>query len=261
MLRIAVIGVGEAGQHYLAGFARGGAEASWYDPFAAEPISNGIEGSTSLAQALQGAELVVSLVGASAAAEVCRAAVAELGPTAIYADFNTGAPAAKRELAAIAASAGVGFVDVAVMAPVPRAGIGTPLLASGTAATSFAGLLRRFGSEVTVVGPEAGSAAARKLLRSVFMKGLAAVLLECQAAGDAAGCWDWLAEDISGELSAAGPELMERLLLGSRQHAVRRRHEMADAAAFLAELDAPSDVAQAAARWFERLIREAADAG
>ena len=45
---------------------------------------------------------------------------------------------------------------------------------------------------------EPGAAAARKLLRSVFMKGLAASCLESLRAARAAGCEDWMREEIEG---------------------------------------------------------------
>lgn len=257
MARIAVIGLGEAGRHYVAGLAERGAEVSWYDVFVADPFA-GIEPAASLRSAVARADLVISLVGANAATSVCQDAVRLMAPTSIFADFNTCSPVQKTAMAATAKASDVEFVDVAVMAPVPRDGISTPLLVSGSSAERFARLLQPFGPEVGVVSAEPGAAAARKLLRSVFMKGLAAVLLECEFAGKAADCWDWLAADIAQELGDDGAALVERLLTGSRQHAVRRAHEMTDAANYLAELGVPNVVAQASVDWFQRLesVRE-----
>ncbi len=93
----------------------------------------------------------------------------------VYADLNTTAPALKREVAAVIGRTGAGFADVALLGPVPARGVGTPALASGDGAERFAELVRPFGMPVEVVGSEPGDAAGLKLLRSVFMKGLAAV--------------------------------------------------------------------------------------
>ena len=49
---------------------------------------------------------------------------------------------------------------------------------------------------VEVLGGEPGAAAARKLLRSVFMKGLAASCVESLRAARAAGCEDWMRAEI-----------------------------------------------------------------
>jgi 3-hydroxyisobutyrate dehydrogenase-like beta-hydroxyacid dehydrogenase len=103
------------------------------------------------------------------------------------------------------------------------------------------------GVAVEVVGPDPGDAAARKLLRSVFMKGLAAAVLESLAAAEAAGCADWLRADIEATLRDADEGLVDRLLLGSKQHAVRRIAEMEAAAELLRELGVEPHVAQAAA--------------
>ncbi|MGZ4310454.1 MAG: NAD(P)-dependent oxidoreductase, partial [Gaiellaceae bacterium] len=57
---------------------------------------------------------------------------------------------------------------------VPASGLATPALASGAGAGRFAELFRPLGMPVEVVGPRPGDAAGLKLLRSVFMKGMAA---------------------------------------------------------------------------------------
>ena len=122
------------------------------------------------------------------------------------------------------------------MAPVPGRGLRTPLLASGSGAERFAELLRPLGAQVEVLGASPGTAAARKLLRSVFMKGLAAALLEGAAAARAAGCEDWFRQDAAATLAEADGRLVDRLLEGSRVHAARRVHELDAAAELLREL-------------------------
>src|SRR4029450_11444234 len=103
----------------------------------------------------------------------------------VYADLSTSSPGVKRRLADIAATAaGVGFVDVALRAPVPGNGPCPPALAAGGAADAFAATMRPLGMPVEVVGPEPGQAATRKLLRSIVMKGLAQLLIEAMAAAE-----------------------------------------------------------------------------
>ncbi len=64
------------------------------------------------------------------------------------------------------------------MAPVPGLGLRTPMLASGPAADDCARMLRSLGANVTVLPGPPGTAASRKLVRSVFYKGLAAAVTE-----------------------------------------------------------------------------------
>ena len=59
---------------------------------------------------------------------------------------------------------------------------------------------------VAVLGlGEAGAAAARKLVRSVFYKGLAAAVTEALRAARAAGCEQWLRQ-LAEEQGAAGAQ-------------------------------------------------------
>ena len=76
------------------------------------------------------------------------------------------------------------FADVALVGVVPNTGLPTPALASGDGAERFAEIFRPLGMPVEVVGSRPGDAAGLKLLRSVFMKGLAAAAIETlEAAG------------------------------------------------------------------------------
>ena len=81
-------------------------------------------------------------------------------------------------MAAVIDPTGAGFTDVALLGTVPALGVRTPALASGDGAERFAELVQPLGMPVEVVGDEPGDAAGLKLLRSVFMKGVAASALE-----------------------------------------------------------------------------------
>jgi 3-hydroxyisobutyrate dehydrogenase-like beta-hydroxyacid dehydrogenase len=176
---------------------------------------------------------------------------------AIYADLNTASAGIKTALAATAAQAGVAFADVAMMAPVPGLGLRTPMLASGPAAAAFADIFNALGAAVSVLPGPAGTAATRKLIRSVFYKGLAAAVTEALAAGRAAGCEDWLRADIGSVLAEASAATVERLEQGSIRHARRRKDEMAAAADLLAELGVPARISRASEGWLEQLMAEA----
>ena len=120
-----------------------------------------------------------------------------LAPGQLFADLNTASPALKAELAAVVETGGAQFVDVALMGTVPGNGLLTPCLVSGSGARAYAELFRPLGTPVEVVDGEAGQAAERKLLRSVFMKGMAAAAIESLAAARAAGCEEWLHDELA----------------------------------------------------------------
>jgi 3-hydroxyisobutyrate dehydrogenase-like beta-hydroxyacid dehydrogenase len=248
-LSVAVLGLGEAGSAIAADLVRAGAHVRAYDP-----AGHAVDGATRAANeadAARGAEVVVSLNSAAVAVEVAQAAA--LAPGQLYADANTAAPALKRELATALEPTGAAFADVALLGPVPGHGLKTAALVAGAGAERFAAALSPLGMPITVVGPEPGDAAARKLARSVFMKGLAAAVAEALAAADAIGCADWLREDLETTLARADAGLVGRLMEGSHRHAVRRTEEMAAAAAMLEELGVEPRVASAAESWLRAL--------
>lgn len=247
-MRVAILGLGEAGSRYAADLAAAGWQVTGFDP-ADLPTPPEVTRAPSLRDAVADAELVLSLTGSAPAADAARQAAPALPETACYADFNTTAPAVKRTIAAIIGN----VADVAVLAPVPRHGAATPLLASGPAAQIVATSFRPLGAHVDILDEPAGAAAARKLLRSVFMKGLAATVLEALTAATAAGCEPWLHQQIAAELGPDGPALLDRLITGTHQHAARRIPEVQASRAYLTELNTPTPICDATLDWLSSL--------
>jgi 3-hydroxyisobutyrate dehydrogenase-like beta-hydroxyacid dehydrogenase len=283
-LTVAVLGLGEAGGTIARDLAAAGVQVRGYDP--AVPAPPGVTAAASDADACLGADLVLSLATANEAEKALEQALPGLtgtggtggpggmspqhgagapdgaggfsgaaGPT-VYADANTASAGLKQGLAATADQAGVPFADIALMAPVPGRGLHTPMVVSGPAAEDVARLLGACGATVSVLPGPAGAAATRKLLRSVFYKGMAAAAIEALHAARAAGCEDWLREHIAAELAAADAGTLARLEQGSYQHARRREHEMAAASDLLNELAVPPRVTRASQRWLNQLATE-----
>ena len=256
-MRIAVLGLGEAGSIYAAGLAERGATVAAADPVVAEPPA-GVVLADGAASAVHGAEAVLSLVTGAAAAAVLEEALPAMPPGSVFADLNTAAPELKRELAGRAAARGVLFADVAILAPVPRARLDTPLLASGPGADRLARLLGELRVPVQVVAGEAGAAAGLKLLRSVFMKGLAAAVFEAAEAAEALGAREWVLGQIAAELGPAGHELVGRMIEGTHRHAARRELEMREARSFLEGLGAAHPLTDATIEWLRTLAERGA---
>jgi 3-hydroxyisobutyrate dehydrogenase-like beta-hydroxyacid dehydrogenase len=247
---VAVLGLGEAGGEIARDLAAAGAAVRAYDP--AVPAPAGIAAATGEADAATGADLVLSVNSASDSLGALRAGLPGVRG-AIWADLNTAAPALKRELADLAAAREIPFADVAIMAPVPGRGLRTPMLASGPGAAGVARILTGLGASVDVLAGPPGLAAERKLLRSVFFKGMAAAVVEALEAGRAAGCEQWLRDTIAAELAGANESTVDRLVTGTHRHALRRAHEMTAAGELLADLGVPPAITAASRELLARL--------
>jgi 3-hydroxyisobutyrate dehydrogenase-like beta-hydroxyacid dehydrogenase len=249
---IAILGLGEAGGRIAADLVAAGATVRGFDPELAPPP--GVAATRSDADACTGADLVLSVNSAHDALDALTQSLAACRPGTLWADLNTAAPGLKQELSRAAGDA-VEVVDVAVMAPVPPTGLRTPLTMSGPGAPATAEILTRYGARVEVLDGPVGLAATRKLLRSVYYKGLAAAVVEALEAARAAGLEDWLAGNIRHELESSTAATLDRLVEGSHTHAVRRTEEMAAAADLLDELGVPPRIARASRDWLADLSR------
>ena len=232
---ISVFGLGEAGSLYAADLVKAGARVRAYDP-AGVSTPAGVERFDNPHQAVADAHVVIAFTAAADAAMALAQAIESIPDSAIYVDFSTAAAGLKIELAKRAAQHKLDFADIALLGVVPGNGIHTPALASGTGADQFARMFQSFGSPVSSIGGNAGDAATRKLLRSVFMKGLAATLIEAMRAAEKAGLSAWLWDNVSMEIAAADESLLQRLVSGTAVHARRRHHEMQAAMTLLNEL-------------------------
>ena len=237
MTIVAVLGLGEAGGRLAADLAAAGVEVRGYDPEAAGDAPDP-------QAAVAGSDVVLSVNSARAALDAAESALPALAPGAVFADLNTGSPELKREVAALVAVAGARFADVALLGAVPARGLRTPALASGDGAGAFAETFSPLGMPVEVVSAQAGDAATLKLLRSVFMKGIAAAAIESLEAAEAAGRREWLERELADVL---GAPLLERLLTGTRLHAARRVDEMEAARQLLLELGVEPRITSASA--------------
>ena len=249
---IALLGYGEAGSAFGRDLLVAGARVRVYDP-QVQP-EDSVEACSDEAEAARGADLVLSVNSSLAAVDALRTGLAGLSPNSVWADLNSGSPGLKTTLEGLATEAGMTFADVAIMAPVPGKGLRVPMLVSGGGAERVTVILGALGTPITVQPGPAGAAAQRKLLRSVFFKGLAASVVEALEAARAAGCEEWLRENIAIELAEADASTVERLVSGTHQHAKRRVEEMAAAAQMLDELGVPPLMAGASRDLLRRML-------
>jgi 3-hydroxyisobutyrate dehydrogenase-like beta-hydroxyacid dehydrogenase len=244
--RISFIGFGEAGQAIASGLRETGIErvAAWDILFPEqtgaklkEAAKNlGVRVATSAGDAVRETDVVISAVTAASSLDAARSATPHLGGNPYYLDINSVSPGRKQETAGLLSDR-ARYVDVAVIAAIYPARHRTPLLLSGPHAEDISPLLRELDMQFLVVGPEIGSAAAIKMIRSVMIKGMEALTLECFLAAARAG----VLEEVTSSLKNNYPTLdwtkiadynLERMA----SHGERRAAEMEESAATLREL-------------------------
>lgn len=237
---LALIGFGEAASTF-AESANWGARACAWDIDSARQAATesfAISSASTAAAALVGTPLVLSLVTADQCLPAAQSYASLLGPSAIWCDMNSVAPATKITAAKAVEAAGARYVDVAVLAPVHPARLAVPLLLSGPSAEAAASALAAVGfTNTRVVGDEIGRASAIKMIRSIMVKGIEALTDEMMAAAEAAG----VVEEVLGSLDAServqpwtarAQYNLERM----QTHGIRRAAEMEQVALTLHSL-------------------------
>lgn len=185
--------------------------------------------------------IIFSSVVSAAAVEAASSVAPGLTSRHIYIDANSSSPKVKREVGNIIASTGASVVDLAIMGPVPAYGHEVPALASGNGAKEASSLLNGFGMRIEYLNDNVGDASAAKMLRSIFMKGIAALLIEMLVAAEKSSITGTIIDSIEETLSDLSPkDLIKRLVGGTAIHAGRRAHEMADVIETLDDLQSLS---------------------
>lgn len=186
MRSITLIGYGEVGKILAEDLRAQGAAVTAFDlkfgtPAGASHQSHagalGVKVAASHADAVRGANLVISCVTASQTVAVAQACAPAIGD-AFYLDFNSASPGAKAEAAAFVDAAGGRYVEGAVMTLISGYRIKVPLLLGGPHAEALLPNITLLGFDAKVASDRLGVASATKLSRSVMIKGLEVMLIE-----------------------------------------------------------------------------------
>lgn len=244
--RISFIGFGEAGQAIAAGLRDEGiARIAAWDILFPEPAGDqlkaagekmGVRLASSAADAVRDTDMVISAVTAASSYDAAQSVEPYLGGRPWYLDINSVSPGRKQATAALLGDK-ARYADVAVIAPIHPKRHKTPLLIAGPHAEAVAPLLRAMDMTLSIVPGETGQAAAIKMIRSVMIKGLEALTLECYLAASRAGLLDEVIESMKNnyptlDFARMGDYNLERMA----SHGERRAAEMEESAVTLREL-------------------------
>ena len=195
------------------------------------------------------AHIILSTVTCSAALDAARQIAPYLTAEHLYADLNSVSPDLKRDVAAVVAGTGAAFVEAAVMGPVQPHGQRVPMLLGGAAAGRFVDLMAPFGMRLEPLDGPIGTAAAVKMCRSIVVKGVEALLMECVLAATRYGA----DEQVFASLTETWPGIDWKALADYTAgrmvvHGERRAREMEEVAETLRAIGVEPLMSEATAR-------------
>ncbi|NPV45068.1 MAG: NAD(P)-dependent oxidoreductase [Firmicutes bacterium] len=256
-MKIGFIGFGEAAYFISVGLNQQGVTGMVaYDTMAQHPTMGMLvqkraqESSVALLESASAVARMVDVlfiaVPSSYALDVCREVVGDLHQGQIYADVSASTPATKLEIWKLLEPTGVLFVDAAMLGSLPQYKHRVPIAASGNGAEAFCDVMSPLGMCITLTGEQPGAASAIKLVRSIFMKGLGALMCEMLQAADAYGVANEVIASIGKSLDGIPfTKHLDRLVIGTAIHASRRAAELKGSIKMLKEcaLDSTMSVA------------------
>jgi 3-hydroxyisobutyrate dehydrogenase-like beta-hydroxyacid dehydrogenase len=246
---IGFVGFGEAARCFAAHLAKQGVtellafcdgpsnHPPYSETFRAMAAAHGVKLVDSLDALMTRADVVFSAVVVATAVPVGHAIAGMVRPGMLVVDVNASTPKAKRLVAEAVVANGGAFVDANLMGAVSIYGAAVPLYSSGDGAARFAETFAPLGFTIECAGPEAGTAAAVKMLRSVVTKGMEALIVEALTAASLAGVRTEALRGICGPMDATRySKFVDMCVRTDVLHAERRAVEMEGVAEGLREI-------------------------
>ena len=258
---IGFLGFGEAGFHLARGLRSAGApalvafdiKAQEQGPAGERIRTRAQETGTCLvetpAELVRRAPVILSVVTAASARDAAASIAGDLTPSHLYADLNSVSPRTKTDVASVIEKGAGRFVEGSIMAPVAGPDHRVPMLLNGPAAASLAEALSRYEMRLEVMDAAIGAAAAVKMCRSIVIKGLEALMVECALASSEFGAADRVYDSLRETYPGIDWRKTARYMIGRvLEHGERRAHEMQEVASMLRSAGIEPLMAEATAR-------------
>ena len=216
----------------------------------------GVELVSSACEIARWADVLFAAVPSSFTMDVCQEVKGDLRPGQLYVDVSASTPATKEAIWAEIKDTGVFFVDAAMLGSLPKDKHQVPITASGNGAAKFHEVMTSYGMKITLAGEKAGSASAIKLVRSIFMKGIAALMIDTMQAADAYGVSDEIVASLGKSLDGIPFQShLDRLVTGTALHCTRRAAELKGSVAMQEEAGLSPEMTLAAKHGHEALAK------
>jgi 3-hydroxyisobutyrate dehydrogenase-like beta-hydroxyacid dehydrogenase len=243
---LAFIGFGEAGQAMAAGLREDGVSqiAAWDILFpdaagaklAESAQKSGVRIASSAEAAVRDTEIVIAAVTAASSHEAAQSVASHLHGQPFYLDVNSVSPGRKQATAKLLGDS-ARYVDVAIVSAIHPARHKSPMMLAGPHAAAAEPVLAALGMKTQIVGDQVGAAAAIKMIRSVMIKGIEALTLECFLAASRAGVVDQVAASLRNNYPGVDwGKMSEYNIERMASHGIRRAAEMREVADTLREL-------------------------
>ena len=244
-IRIGFVGFGEAGFHLAKGLrSAGAAQICAYDIQAnssekiqlraAEAEIELVDSNQLLAEKC---DVILSTVTANKAMEAAHQNAPFLNANHFYADLNSISPKLKQSIGALIDGCGARFVEIAIMSPVPPHVHRVPMFLGGKFAPELVNLLSPFGMNLEIISEEIGAASATKMCRSIIVKGMEALLLECVLGAVPYGADERVFATLEETMPGMNWKKMASYMVGRViEHGERRARELEEVAATLRDI-------------------------
>ncbi len=260
-IRLGLVGYGEIGSTLGRGLRQNGlAEIVAYDRYAfdgpfAELIQRrarevGVRLVHSPAELASRAAIILGVTPGSASLDSAKALAPHLTAAHLFVDVASATPKVKQAVARQFEASG-GIVGDASIMGTPRDGHAMPILASGPGAEPMRDALAPWGMRIEAVGPAIGTASGIKILRSVVMKGLEALVLECVLGARRYGVEETVLASLGKTLARPFADTVNGLLSTTVIHAARRAEEAAMSAEALVDVGLEPGMTRATAARLE----------
>ena len=249
-MKIAIIGFGEAGEMFGRGLLSQANVFAFDTNITAEMTAKANSANVTLssnqAAVMEGADYVFSLVTADQVNVAAQSAAPYLTDKQIYFEMNSVSPDAKQANAKLIKN----LVDVAIMAPVYPKQMDVPLLVAHPKAQTHVDTLLGLGLKAEAVGHDIGKAAAIKMCRSVMIKGMEALTLECFLTARYHGVEGAVKSSLHNSFPAMGwdKDRVEYWFDRVSKHGKRRAAEMREVAKTVEATNTPSKMSRETAR-------------
>ncbi|MEE9375025.1 MAG: DUF1932 domain-containing protein [Rhizobiaceae bacterium] len=258
--KITFIGFGEAAEAFAMGWQHLPLEISAFDiktnrdgtrDAQLEAYTKaGIHGHRTVEKAVADADLILSLVTADQAHAAAKSVLTHCKSNAFFFDCNSCSPDTKRASAKRLEADGIRYVDVAVMAPVYPAMHKTKLHISGPHEKAVLEVMASLEMNATPLAGDIGTASSVKMMRSIMIKGIEAVMMETVLSARKAGVDELVLDSLdrtypSFNFREKAAYQMERVMM----HGVRRAAEMREVALTVEQLGLDNSMAKATVNW------------
>ena len=206
------------------------------------------------------AQVILSVVTAASAYDAAEGLARDLTADHLFVDLNSVSPATKQQIGEAIGMGPGRFVEGAIMAPVSSGGHRVPILLNGARASELRSVLSPYGMRLDIMNAPTGAAAAVKMCRSIVIKGMEALMVECALAAGEYGASDRVYDSLAETYPGIDWRQTARYMIGRvLEHGERRAHEMEEVAEMLRAAGIEPLMAEATARvqaWEATLRRD-----